>query len=92
MMSVDHSPSSLRRFTDQPLGFFSTAEGFVFVSAFWPAWSSANAPARVRRCSVLFDPPGRTHLPGTSVTLASPLFSALLLIRAARHQYLLTGI
>jgi OpgC protein len=34
MMSVDHSPSSLRRFTDQPLGFFSTAECFMFVSAF----------------------------------------------------------
>jgi hypothetical protein len=34
MMSVDHSPSSLRRITDQPLGFFSTAECFVFVSAF----------------------------------------------------------
>src|SRR5580704_14960035 len=34
MMTVDHSPSSLRLFTDQPLGFFSTAECFVFVSAF----------------------------------------------------------
>jgi hypothetical protein len=34
LMSVDHSPSALRRFTDQPLGFFSTAECFVFVSAF----------------------------------------------------------
>src|SRR6476646_9604645 len=34
MMSVDHSPSSLRRLTDQPFGFFSTAECFVFVSAF----------------------------------------------------------
>ena len=34
MMVVDHSPSSLRRFTDQPLGFFTTAECFVFVSAF----------------------------------------------------------
>src|SRR6201984_1835587 len=34
MMSIDHSPSALRRFTDQPLGFFSTAECFVFVSAF----------------------------------------------------------
>jgi hypothetical protein len=34
MMSVDHSPSLLRRFTDQPLGFFTTAECFVFVSAF----------------------------------------------------------
>jgi hypothetical protein len=34
MMVVDHSPSALRRFTDQPLGFFTTAECFVFVSAF----------------------------------------------------------
>ncbi len=34
MMVVDHSPSSLRLFTDQPFGFFSTAECFVFVSAF----------------------------------------------------------
>src|ERR1700739_108744 len=34
MMSVDHSPSSLRRFTDQPLGFFTTADCFGFVSAF----------------------------------------------------------
>jgi hypothetical protein len=34
MMTVDHSPSSLRLFTDQPLGFFGTAECFVFVSAF----------------------------------------------------------
>ena len=34
MMIVNHSPSSLRRFTDQPLGFFTTAECFVFISAF----------------------------------------------------------
>src|SRR6202162_2529626 len=34
MMSVDHSPSWLCRFTDQPLGVFTTAECFVFVSAF----------------------------------------------------------
>jgi hypothetical protein len=34
MMIVNHSPSSLRRLTDQPLGFFTTAECFVFVSAF----------------------------------------------------------
>ena len=34
MMTVDHSPSSLRLFTDQPMGFFGTAECFVFVSAF----------------------------------------------------------
>src|ERR1700749_4313801 len=34
MMSIYYAPSSLRRLTDQPLGFFSTAECFVFVSAF----------------------------------------------------------
>jgi hypothetical protein len=34
MMTVNHSPSSLRRITDEPLGFFTTAECFVFVSAF----------------------------------------------------------
>jgi hypothetical protein len=34
MMVVDHSPSSLRLLTDQPFGFFTTAECFVFVSAF----------------------------------------------------------
>jgi hypothetical protein len=34
MMVVDHSPSRLRLLTDQPMGFFTTAEGFVFVSAF----------------------------------------------------------
>ncbi|HEX3443723.1 MAG TPA: OpgC domain-containing protein [Chthoniobacterales bacterium] len=34
MMVVNHAPSPLRRITDQPFGFFSTAEGFVFVSAF----------------------------------------------------------
>jgi hypothetical protein len=34
VMISDHSPSPLRRLTDQPLGFVSAAEGFVFVSAF----------------------------------------------------------
>ena len=33
LMVVNHSPSPLRQFTDQPVGFFSTAEGFVFISA-----------------------------------------------------------
>lgn len=33
MMVVDHSPSRLRLLTDQPFGFFSTAEAFVSVSA-----------------------------------------------------------
>ena len=46
MMSVDHSPSSLRRFTDQPLGFFSTAECFVFVSAFL---AGMQTPVEMRR-------------------------------------------
>ena len=34
MMVVNHAPSPLRIFTDQPIGFFSTAEAFVYVSAF----------------------------------------------------------
>lgn len=34
MMVVNHAPSPFRIFTDQPIGFFSTAEPFVFVSAF----------------------------------------------------------
>jgi hypothetical protein len=34
MMNINHSPSSLRRFTDEPLGFFTTAECFVFIAAF----------------------------------------------------------
>jgi hypothetical protein len=34
LMVVNHAPTYLRIFTDQPIGFFSTAEGFVFVSAF----------------------------------------------------------
>ncbi len=34
LMVVNHSPSPLRVLTDQPIGFFSTAESFVFVSAF----------------------------------------------------------
>jgi hypothetical protein len=33
LMVVNHSPSPLRRFTEQPFGFFSTAEAFVFISA-----------------------------------------------------------
>jgi hypothetical protein len=34
MMVVNHAPTPLRIFTDMPIGFFSTAEAFVFVSAF----------------------------------------------------------
>ncbi len=31
-MTVNHLPSSLRAFTDESLGIFSSAEGFVFLS------------------------------------------------------------
>ncbi len=89
MMSVDHSPSSLRRFTDQPLGFFTTAECFVFVSAFLAGMrlSQTRRKARVRRRSLLFDSPGRTHLPGTSRHSFLRICSwQLLLIRASWHQ------
>src|ERR1700736_1999167 len=34
MTVVNHAPTYLRVYTDQPIGFFSTAEAFVFVSAF----------------------------------------------------------
>ena len=33
LMVVNHSTSPLRRFTEGPFGFFSTAEAFVFISA-----------------------------------------------------------
>ena len=32
IMAINHIPSDLHVFTDRPLGFFSAAEGFVFVS------------------------------------------------------------
>jgi len=34
IMAVSHLPTRLRSYTDQPLGFVSAAEGFVFLSAF----------------------------------------------------------
>lgn len=34
LMVVDHTPNPLRELTDQPLGFVSAAEGFVFISAY----------------------------------------------------------
>src|SRR5271165_7176169 len=43
--------------------------------------------ARVRRCSLVFDSPGRTHLPGTSRHSFFRIYSRqLLLIRASWHQ------
>ncbi len=34
LMAFNHTPNPLRSYTDQPLGFVSAAEGFVFLSAF----------------------------------------------------------
>lgn len=34
LMVVDHTPNPLRELTDQPLGYVSAAEGFVFISAY----------------------------------------------------------
>ena len=31
-MTINHLPSSLRLFTDESMGIFSAAEGFVFIS------------------------------------------------------------
>src|SRR6202051_3592191 len=51
------------------------------------ALSQTRRKARVRRCSLLFDPPGRTHLPGTSRHSFLLICSwQLLLIPASRHQ------
>ncbi|HPE74072.1 MAG TPA: OpgC domain-containing protein, partial [Candidatus Competibacter sp.] len=33
LMVINHTPSPLRTLTNQPLGFVSAAEAFVFVSA-----------------------------------------------------------
>ncbi len=37
-MTVNHLPTELRVLTDQPLGVFSSAEGFVFVSGLMAGW------------------------------------------------------
>src|SRR5581483_6684333 len=34
LMALTHMPMDLTRFANQPLGFVSAAEGFVFLSAF----------------------------------------------------------
>lgn len=34
IMAINHLPTRLRAYTDQPFGFVSAAEGFVFLSAF----------------------------------------------------------
>src|SRR5271157_509012 len=51
------------------------------------AFSQTRRKARVRRCSLLFDSPGWTHLPGTSRHSFLRICSRqLLLIRASWHQ------
>ncbi len=37
-MTINHLPTELRTFTDQPLGIFSAAEGFVFLSGLIAGW------------------------------------------------------
>lgn len=68
MMVVDHSSSSLRLFTDQPFGFFTTAECFVFVSAFLAGLLFSKRAEEQGGCrsAILFDPSGRAHLPRPS--------------------------
>src|SRR5208282_6625005 len=51
------------------------------------ALSQTRRKARVRRCSLVFDPPGRPHLPGTSRhSLLRICSRQLLLIRTSWHQ------
>ena len=38
IMTVNHLPTELRRFTDQSVGLFSAAEGFVFLSGLMAGW------------------------------------------------------
>jgi hypothetical protein len=37
-MTINHLPTELRKLTDQPLGIFSAAEGFVFLSGLIAGW------------------------------------------------------
>ncbi|HVW20664.1 MAG TPA: OpgC domain-containing protein [Opitutaceae bacterium] len=37
-MTINHLPSAARLFTDEPLGIFSSAEGFVFLSGLLAGW------------------------------------------------------
>src|SRR6185312_3991707 len=37
-MTINHLPSAARMFTDEPLGIFSSAEGFVFLSGLLAGW------------------------------------------------------
>ncbi len=38
IMTINHLPTELRRITDQSLGLFSAAEGFVFLSGLMAGW------------------------------------------------------
>jgi hypothetical protein len=37
-MTINHMPTEIRRFTDQSLGLFAAAEGFVFLSGLMVGW------------------------------------------------------
>jgi hypothetical protein len=37
-MTINHLPTEMREFTDQPVGIFSAAEGFVFLSGLIAGW------------------------------------------------------
>jgi len=67
MMVVNHSRSQLRRVTDQPIGFFTTAEGFVFVSALLAGmlFSQTHRTAWVCSSSLNHHSAGLVHLPRT---------------------------
>jgi hypothetical protein len=56
-MTANHLPSVLRRVTDQSLGIFSSAEGFIFLSGLLAGWVytrrlRANGPAALRQTAV----------------------------------------
>ncbi len=61
-MTCNHLPSVLRHFTDQSLGIFSSAEGFMFISGMLAGWVYTRrlhkeGPSALRRIAV-----GRANL------------------------------
>lgn len=56
-MTLNHTPTAIRLYTDQPLGFVSAAEGFIFLSAYLlgllARWRSPPADAARFRSMLL---------------------------------------
>jgi hypothetical protein len=85
LIVINHTPNPLRAFTDQPFGFFSAAEGFVFVSAFLAGMVflkrlqrdglTAASAASVRRAKKLYFAHATTV--GIAFLLGGILFSSL---------------